>query len=89
MLNQSQIICSQIKSILVDVLGLNVEPSQIGDEDSLFAGMLGIDSVAAIKIIVEIEEFFEIKIEEEEIGLALFQNVRSLGKAVEAHLVKQ
>ena len=77
---------STIKAILIDVLDLPVGPSAIGDGAILFDGELGMDSVACIEILVEIEEAFDIRFDDEQIDIKLFQNVDSMAKAVEVHL---
>jgi acyl carrier protein len=73
----------QIRSILVNVLALDVEPARLGDDTVLFDGQLGVDSVAAIDILLHIEETFEIRIADEQIDAQLFQSVNSLAGAVE------
>ena len=75
-----------IKAILVDVLELPVSPSAIGDAAILFDGELGLDSVAAIQILTEIEDHFDVRFEDEEIGAELFQSVNALAQSVEQHL---
>jgi acyl carrier protein len=83
-MNDSQSIRAEIKRILVDVLELDLPPEQIRDNDALFAHGMGVDSVEALEIIKVMEQRFSIKIAEDEIGIALFQDVLSLAAAVEA-----
>jgi acyl carrier protein len=80
---QAREIRSQIRSILVQVLALDVEPERLGDETILFDGQLGVDSAAAIDILLRLEETFEIQIADEQIDAQLFQSVNSLARAVE------
>jgi acyl carrier protein len=77
---------SVIKSILVDVLELDIDPAEIGDEELLFDGQLGMDSTAVIEVLTGIEDAFEIQFEDEEIGPDLFRSVSSLARAVDRHL---
>jgi acyl carrier protein len=80
---QARQIRSQIRSILVKVLALDVEPARLGDETILFDGQLGVDSAAAIDILLHIEAAFEIRIADEQIDAPLFESVNSLARAVE------
>jgi acyl carrier protein len=74
----------EIKRILVDVLALDVPPEQIGDLDMLFAHGMDVDSVEALEIVREMEKRFSIRIDEQDIGIAMFHDVTSLASAVEA-----
>jgi acyl carrier protein len=80
---QAEEIRSQIRTILVNVLALDVEPARMGDDTILFDGQLGVDSVAAIDILLHIEETFDIQMADEQIDAELFQSVNSLARAVE------
>ena len=55
MLDRRRATRSRIKGILADVLGLPIDPAEIGDDDLLFDGRLGMDSVAAIEIVTAVE----------------------------------
>ena len=79
-------IVAQIKCALVDVLELDLSPDRIGDDDDLFSGGMGVDSVEALEILTEIERRFGVKIPEDDVGFGLFQSVGSLAEAVEAAL---
>jgi acyl carrier protein len=88
-LTQSEIVRWQIKSILVEVLALEIEPAQLGDDALLFDGQLALDSVATIEILARIEDAFDIELDDEEVGLHLFQSVDTLAAAVLVHLGRQ
>jgi acyl carrier protein len=79
---QARQIRSQIKQVLADVLALDIDPEQIGDDTILFDSQLGVDSVAAIEILLRLEEVFEIQVGDEQVDLALFQSVASLARTV-------
>jgi acyl carrier protein len=85
-MNDAQSIRAEIKRTLVDVLELDLPPEQIRDNDALFAHGMGVDSVEALEIVRELERRFAVTIADEEIGVALFQDVASLAAAVEAAL---
>ena len=77
---------SRVKELLVDVLALEVDPSDIGNEDMLFEGALGLDSVSTIEILTCIEDEFGMQISDDEISLELFQTVNSLASLVQKHV---
>jgi acyl carrier protein len=57
--------------ILVSALHLKIEPNELDPDTPLFGSGLGLDSVDAVVIIVELESRFQISISEEEGKLAL------------------
>ncbi|RKY65811.1 MAG: acyl carrier protein [Candidatus Latescibacterota bacterium] len=75
----------KIKELLVRVLHLDVDPSEIGDHELLFDG-LGLDSLAALKLVAGIEEEFGIRVEDEELTVELFESVASLSEFVRRKL---
>ena len=87
-MSSPQSIRDEIKRVLVDVLELDIPPEQIRDNDALFAHGMGIDSVEALEIIKVIEDRFHIEIQDDDIGLAMFQDVLTLAATVEAALAQ-
>jgi acyl carrier protein len=79
---------AQIKAVLVDVLELDIPPEQIRDNDALFSHGMGVDSAEALEIVTAVEARFGVKIHEDQIGLAMFQDVISIAEVVEAALAK-
>jgi acyl carrier protein len=87
--SDTQSIRAEIKRILVDVLELDVPPEQIRDNDALFAHGMGVDSAEALEIVAAVEARFGVQIHEDEIGLAMFQDVSSIAAAVEEALARR
>ncbi len=87
-MNDPQSIRAEIKRTLVDVLELDIPPEQIRDNDALFAHGMGVDSVEALEIVRELEKRFSIRLADDEIGTAMFQDVLSLADTVSAALAK-
>ncbi len=77
---------AEIKRILVDTLELDIPPEQIRDNDALFAHGMGVDSAEALEIVTAVEARFGVKIDEDEIGLGMFQDVSSIAAVVEEAL---
>jgi len=72
----------RIKRMIVERLDLKIEPEDIEDEEMLFGGGLGLDSVATLEIVVGLEEEFGIEVLDEELRVELFDSVRSLADYV-------
>ncbi len=53
---------TRIKNMIVERLNLDMEPSDIVDDEPLFGEGLGLDSVDALEVIVGLELEFGIKI---------------------------
>ena len=68
----------RVKGVIVQTLRLEIEPGEIGDEDLLFGGDLGLDSMATMEIIVGLEEEFGIEVADEDLRVELFDSVRTL-----------
>ncbi|APR82179.1 Acyl carrier protein [Minicystis rosea] len=73
----------ELKRILVETLGIDVPPDQIGDDEPLFESGMGVDSVEALALMSAIEKRFDIVIPDDEIGIALFQDIRTLAEVVD------
>ena len=55
-----------------------LDPESIADDQPLFGGALGLDSVDALELVVALEREFGIAVPSEEIGTEVFHSVRAL-----------
>jgi acyl carrier protein len=73
----------QLKQLLVSSLRLEgLQPAAIGDDQLLFDGGLGLDSVDALELVVALEREFGIAIASEEVGRESFASIRALANMV-------
>jgi len=73
-----------LKRLIVQRLRLEgLTPERIGDDDPLFGGGLGLDSVDALELVVGIEQAYGIAIKSHEIDKTIFTSVRSLARFIE------
>lgn len=73
----------QLKRLIVDALNLErVKPSDIIDDEPLFGGGLGLDSIDVLELAVAVERHFNVKIPDEAIGKAAFASVNALAEFV-------
>ncbi len=68
----------RVKQVIVRTLSLEVDAEEIDDEDALFGGGLGLNSMATIEIIVGLEEEFDIEVPDEELRVELFDSVQTM-----------
>ena len=78
----------RVKQVIIRTLSLEVDADEIDDEDALFGGGLGINSMATIEIIVGLEEEFDIEVPDEELRVELFDSVQTMADYVRAVLQK-
>jgi acyl carrier protein len=64
-------------------------PDDIKDDEPLFAGGLGLDSIDALEIVVMLESEFGIKVKNESAARENFQSVAALAQFVEQRLAEQ
>lgn len=78
----------RVKKVIIRTLSLEVDADEIDDEDELFGGGLGINSMATIEIIVGLEEEFGIEVPDEDLRVELFDSVQTMADYVRAVLQK-
>lgn len=77
---------TQIKTLLVESLMLQITTEQIGDDQPLFGpGSLGLDSVDALQLVVVLEKNFGLKIADPAAARKVMETVNTIAAAVEAH----
>ncbi len=72
----------RVKQVIIRTLSLEVDAEEIDDEDALFGGGLGPNSMATIEIIVGLEEEFDIEVPDEELRVELFDSVQTMADYV-------
>jgi acyl carrier protein len=80
----------KLKELLIERLKFeDMTPDDIGDDEPLFAGGLGLDSIDALEIVVMLETEFGIKVKNESAARDYFKSVATLADFVEARLAQQ
>lgn len=73
----------RIKDLIVDRLKLEVEASEIEDEQPLFGDEgLGLDSIDALELVLGVEQELGVKIDDEEVGSQALESVAALADFV-------
>ncbi len=77
---------SEIKELIVRALMLEeVKPAEIEDAAPLFGEGLGLDSVDALELAIEIERSFNVTIPDDEDNRKIFTSVDSLANYIIEH----
>ena len=79
----------QLKELLIERLKFeDMTPEDIPDDQPLFAGGLGLDSIDALEIVVMLESEFGVKIKNETSAREHFKSVATLADFVEQRLAQ-
>lgn len=73
----------QLKAMISKATGGSIDSANIGDETSLMD--LGVDSMAALEVVVALESEFGVSITDMEAGMEAFKSISSLADFVEAN----
>jgi acyl carrier protein len=80
---------AELKVKIIGVLSLlDVTPDDIGDDDRLVGGDLGIDSIDVLELVLMLEKDYGVKIESKEMGMEAFASVRALAGFVGKNRLK-
>ncbi len=72
-----------LKKLIIEKLRLEgFSPEDIKDEEQLFGGPLGLDSVDALELAMHIEQIYKIKISDEQMAKDAFKSVKALAKFI-------
>jgi len=73
----------QLKEMLIERLKFeDMTPDDIGDDESLFDGGLGLDSIDALEIVVMLESEFGLKIKNESSARESFRSISTLADLI-------
>ena len=75
---------SQVKVAIIRCLRMPIAPEEIGDDMPLFDQGLGLDSIDALEIVLELQRSFDVRISDEEVGKRVLRNVRTIVAFIES-----
>jgi acyl carrier protein len=84
----TEILRDRVKQVIVKSLRLTIPPSEIGDDVPLFGEGLGLDSIDALELVLEIERTFGVAIGDEQIGKRVLRSVNSIAEFIESQPAK-
>ena len=65
----------------------NIKHEDIGDDQPLFGGGLGLDSLDVLELIVLLKQKYNLRISNPQDGLKVFQSVRTMAEFITANRV--
>ena len=68
----------QVKTALVKCLKMPIQAEEIGDDMPLFGEGLGLDSIDALEIVLELERSFGVVVTDEQMGQRVLRSVRTI-----------
>ena len=74
---------TQIKESVVRCLRLTLVPTDIPDDIALFGSGLGLDSIDALELVLELERRYGLKITDERMGKTVFASINAIAAAIE------
>ena len=72
----------RLRQVVVAKLRLDIEPRELGLEESLIELGLGVDSMSTLDFILTLEREFDIEIDESEINIEVLSSVSSLANYI-------
>ncbi|HEV8660543.1 MAG TPA: phosphopantetheine-binding protein [Thermoanaerobaculia bacterium] len=80
----------KLKELLIERLKFeDMTPEDIPDDEPLFGGVLGLDSIDALEIVVMLESEFGIKVKNETSARDSFRSISTLANYVEQKLAQE
>lgn len=80
----------KLKELLIERLKFeDMTPEDIPDDEPLFEGGMGLDSIDALEIVVMLESEFGLKIKNEASARQYFRSISSLAQLVEERAVQE
>jgi acyl carrier protein len=79
---------SEIKQAIVRALKLPIKPEEFDSAAPLFGAGLGLDSIDALELVLELERSFGVVVGDEETGGKVLRSVDSIAEFVEGQRAK-
>ena len=73
----------QVKEAIVRCLRLPLAPQDIADDVPLFGDGLGLDSIDALQLVLELERLFGVKISDDQLGRRVLRSVNTIVELIE------
>lgn len=75
---------NRVKGCVIEALELELSIDEIADDEALFEGGLGLNSIATLQAIAAVEEEFGIEVPDEDLIPELIESVRTLANYVDS-----
>ena len=78
----------QVKAAIVRCLRMPITPQEIQAEMPLFGDGLGLDSIDALEIVLELQRSFGVVVSDEQMGQRVLKSVRTIVEFIETSRVE-
>lgn len=76
-------LAAEVKAAIIRCLRMPIKPEEIDDDMPLFEVGLGLDSIDALEIVLELQRSFGVQIGDEQMGQRVLRNVRTIVEFIE------
>lgn len=73
----------EVKVAIVRCLRMPIKPEEIGDDVVLFGEGLGLDSIDALELVLELQRTFGVEISDEQVGKRVLRSVDTIVAFIE------
>jgi len=74
----------ELRIKIIDTLNLeDIVPDDIGEDDQLIGGELGLDSIDVLELVMMIEKDYSVRIDNKELGAKVFASLRTLAEYIQ------
>jgi acyl carrier protein len=77
-------LAAEVKAAIVRCLRMPIKPEEIENAMPLFDGGLGLDSIDALEIVLELQRSFGVEITDERVGKRVLKDVSSIVAFIES-----
>lgn len=77
-------LAGEVKVAIVRCLRMPIKPEEITDDMPLFDQGLGLDSIDALEIVLELQRSFRVEISDEQVGKRVLRSVRTIVEFIES-----
>ena len=77
-------LAEQVKTAIVRCLRMPIKPEEITDDMLLFDEGLGLDSIDALEIVLELQRTFGVEISDEQVGKRVLRSVGTIVEFIES-----
>jgi acyl carrier protein len=78
MIDAQDTLAEQVKIAIVRCLRMPIKPEEIQNDIPLFDEGLGLDSIDALEIVLELQRTFGVEISDEQVGKRVLQSVSTI-----------
>lgn len=89
-MNVSNELKLELKKLVIDTLKIpDVKPEEIDDDENLFEGRLGIDSVDALELVMALQRNYKVHIDDQNLGRFIIKSINTIAEFIAKEQAKK